>query len=85
MDALERRLGVGRRLPTRHTSETILPSLKPSQTSPLKFTDNRYSILPKDKLKSRLQQAQTVTPKHVANKKTAFIGTKSKTFNKFLK
>ncbi|CAG2245310.1 unnamed protein product [Mytilus edulis] len=89
MNVLENKLNQSRRIPTRLSSEQkepILPTIRSNQTTPLKFVDNRYSLTPKDKIKLRTQQAQTVAPKNaVRDKKTAFCGTKPRSFNKFLK
>lgn len=66
--------------------ENMLPSLKPNQTTPFRFSDNRYSILPKDKLKSRMPASPAASPRTTTvNKKTAFIATNKKSFNKLLK
>lgn len=89
MNALENRLHMNRRLPAKQSSsdqkDTVLPSLNNHQAQSLKFVDNRYSITPKDKMKTKLQQTQSASPRHVVSKKTAFIGTKPRSFNKFLK
>lgn len=90
MNALENRLHINRRLPAKQSSsgqkDTVLPSVKNNQPQSLKFVDNRYSITPKDKVKTKLQQTQSASPRHVVgSKKTAFIGTKPRSFNKFLK
>ncbi|XP_052065332.1 putative leucine-rich repeat-containing protein DDB_G0290503 [Mytilus californianus] len=89
MNVLENKLSQSRRIPTRLSSEQkelMLPTIRSNQTTPLKIVDNRYSITPKEKIKSRTQQAQAVSPKNVVrDKKTAFFGTKPRSFNKFLK
>lgn len=87
MSVLDARLHPSSRHMTSRQSDerNILPSLKPNQTTPLKLTDNRYSILPKDKPKSRIQASPVASPRTVVNKKTAFVTTKTKSFNKFLK